>query len=116
MKLLTTLTLVLFTLTLKAQLVTCNPEIKLEGDTTTTTFGLHSTSYSGWSTVLSLKPNPGAKEGYVYDNWIPLSAKIQSPDFITIVLAGQYRSNQNAGTIEMQTYHCVYVIKGTNKK
>lgn len=117
MKLITTLTLVLFTLTLKAQLISCPPELSFTKDTLVTVYGLQSSGTTNWTNILNIKPNQSAKDGYVYDEWIPLQTSIKPvSDFLTTFLATQYRSNQNAGTVEMQAYYCVYVIKGTKRK
>ena len=112
MKLITTLVLTLLTLTLKAQLVSCPSELTFSKDTITITYGLQSAGTTNWTNILNIKPNSSAKEGYVYDEWIPLQTKVNPvSDFLTTFLATQYRSNQNAGTVEMQSYYCVFVFK-----
>lgn len=114
MKLITTLTLtlVLFSFTLKAQLISCPPDLNFKRDTINVYYGLQSSGTTNWTNILNIKPNGTAKEGYVYDEWIPLQTNVQPiSDFLTTFLATQYRSNQVAGTIEMQAYYCVYVKK-----
>lgn len=117
MKLISTITLILFSLTLKAQLISCPPELNYTKDTLNITYGLQSAGTTNWTNILNIKPNQTAKEGYVYDEWILLNTKVNPvSDFLTTFLATQYRSNQVAGTVEMQAYYCVYVIKGAKKK
>lgn len=112
MKLLITLTLALFSLSLSAQLISCPPDLNFKRDTISASYGLQSSGTTNWTNILNVKPNGTAKEGYVYDEWIPLQTNIQPvSDFLTTFLATQYRSNPVAGTIEMQAYYCVYVIR-----
>lgn len=112
MKLLTTFTLILFSLTLKAQLISCPSDLNFKKDSITITYGLQSSGTTNWTNILNIKPNSQAKEGFAYDEWIPLQTNVQPvSDFLTTFLATQYRSNQVAGTIEMQAYYCVYVIR-----
>lgn len=108
----TTLTLILFSLNLKAQLISCPSDLNFKKDSITITYGLQSSGTTNWTNILNIKPNSQAKEGFAYDEWIPLQTNVQPvSDFLTTFLATQYRSNQVAGTIEMQAYYCVYVIR-----
>ena len=117
MKLLTILAFTSLSFTLKAQLISCPPELNYSKDTLNITYGLQSAGTTNWTNILNIKPNQAAKEGYVYDEWILLNTKVNPvSDFLTTFLATQYRSNQVAGTVEMQAYYCVYVIKGAKKK
>lgn len=111
-KIVTTILLILFTFTLEAQLISCPPDLNFKRDTISVSYGLQSSGTTNWTRILNVKPNGQAKEGYVYDEWIPLQTNVKPvSEFLTTFLATQYRTNQVAGAIEMQAYYCVYVIK-----
>lgn len=111
MKLLTTLTLILFTLSIKAQVISCPPSLNFKKDTSQVNYALQTSGFTNWTKIISTNPNGNAKEGYVYDLWIPLKTNVNPiSDFLTTFIATQYRSNQSSGDIEMQACYCVYVI------
>jgi len=112
MKLITILALAILPFTVKSQLISCPSDLNFKKDSIHITYGLQSSGTTNWTNILNIKPNGQAKEGFAYDEWIPLQTNVQPvSDFLTTFLATQYRSNQVAGTIEMQAYYCVYVIR-----
>lgn len=98
----------------KAQLVSCPGDLNFKKDTLVINYSLVSGGTTPWTPILNLSPSKDAKEGFTYDEWIPLQTNVNPvSDFLTTVLATQYRQNKQSGEIQMQAYYCVFAYKGT---
>lgn len=117
MKFIITLTLVLTTLTINAQFVSCPLTIPVEKDSTTEVWGLQTAGQTPFFSVGNFKPLSNAKEGFIYSDWLPLNSQLTtSQELNTVFLATQTRINQLVGTIETSAYYCVYNLKSKKKK
>lgn len=111
----TILTLVYFTV--NAQLVSCPLTVSVERDTVTEAWGLQTSGQTPYILVGNFKPVSNSKEGYIYTDWNPLDSKLTTAQELNIVyLAQQNRFNQQAGTIEISSYYCVYGFKSKLRK
>ena len=106
----TTLTLILFTLTLKGQVVACPHELSFTKDTLVFTYELVSSSTTPWVTILNRDPLKDAKESFTYDKWIPYPTNVNPvEELLTTFLGIQYRDNKASGELQMQSLYCVHV-------
>lgn len=111
---LTTLT-ILFTLSLNAQsYIGCSLNLNFTKDSTSIIYSLQAAGNTQWTPVLNLGPQKDSKEGWIYDEWIPIQTNIKPvSDFLTTFIGTQYRKESVSGVVEVQAKYCVYVLSKT---
>lgn len=118
MKFITTIAFILACLCVKAQdLMTCPLTLTYPQDSTVLNYGLSSSGTTDWFLIGQFAPDQNAKEGFIYDKWIPYQSQVKpSGNLMTTFLATQNRYNSLVGTVESHAWYCIYSYRGTTKK